>query len=79
MAENKKKKLPRSLRKFIRKEKARIRREVLDLKEQERLISESYGKIFKNLKKEPKEIKNPIQKKDETFSFKKEKTAAKNI
>lgn len=41
-------KFPKSLRKFIRKEKARIRREVLDLKEQERLISELYQKILKN-------------------------------
>ncbi len=37
-----KKKLPKSLRKFIRREKARIRREVLDLKKQEELISELY-------------------------------------
>jgi hypothetical protein len=42
-----KKKLPKSIRKFIRKEKARIRREVLDLKEQEKLISELYQKILK--------------------------------
>lgn len=38
--------LPKSIRKYIRREKARIRREVLDLKEQERLISELYKKIF---------------------------------
>lgn len=38
----KKKRLPRSLRKFIRKEKARIRREVFDLKEQEKKIQELY-------------------------------------
>ncbi|MBZ9578690.1 hypothetical protein KJA14_02460 [Patescibacteria group bacterium] len=44
------KRLPKSLRKFIRKEKARIRREVLDLKEQERLIQELYKKFFENLK-----------------------------
>ena len=44
-----KKKLPKSLRKFIRREKARIRREVLDLKEQERLINELYQKILKQL------------------------------
>ncbi len=37
-----KKKLPRSLRKYIRQEKARIRREVLDIKEQERLIQGLY-------------------------------------
>ena len=33
-------KLSKSTRKFIREEKARIRRKVLDLKEQEKLISE---------------------------------------
>ncbi len=41
------KKLPKSIRKFIREEKARIRREVLDLKEQEKLINELYQKFFK--------------------------------
>ena len=40
-------KLPKSIRKYIRKEKARIRREILDLKEQEKLISELYKKFFK--------------------------------
>jgi len=40
--------LPKSLRKYIRKEKARIRREVLDLKGQERLIQELYKKFSKN-------------------------------
>ncbi len=46
------KKLPKSIRKYIRKEKARIRREVLDLKEQKRLINELYQKFLskKNLK-----------------------------
>jgi len=34
------KKLSKSIRKFIRKEKARIRREVLDLKEQQKLVNE---------------------------------------
>ena len=47
----KKKKLPKSLRKFIRKEKARIRREVLDLKEQEKLIGEVYQRFAKQNKK----------------------------
>lgn len=42
-----KKRLPKSLRKFIRCEKARIRREVLDLKEQEKLINEIYQKFLK--------------------------------
>jgi hypothetical protein len=40
-------KLPKSIRKYIRKEKARIRREILDLKEQERLISQLYEKFLK--------------------------------
>jgi len=44
----KKKRLPKSLRKFIRKEKARIRREVLDIKEQEKLIQDLYKKFLKN-------------------------------
>jgi len=43
----KKKKLPKSLRKYIRQKKARIRREVLDIKEQERLINELYKKFLK--------------------------------
>ena len=41
-----KRRIPKSLRKFIRQEKARIRREVLDLNEQERLIKELYSKIL---------------------------------
>jgi len=41
------KKLPRSLRKYIRQEKARIRREVLDFKKQEELINELYKRFFK--------------------------------
>jgi len=40
-------KLPKSIRKYIRKEKARIRREISDLKEQERLIKELYQKFLK--------------------------------
>ena len=47
------KRLPKSLRKFIRKEKARIRREVLDLKEQEKLINELYQK-FTQQKRKPR-------------------------
>lgn len=43
----KKKRLPGSLRKFIRQEKARIRREVLDIKKQEELINELYQKLLK--------------------------------
>ena len=40
------KKLSKSIRKYIRSEKARIRREVLDLEKQEKLIMELYGKFL---------------------------------
>ncbi len=42
------KRLPGSLRKHIRKEKARIRREVLDLKKQNELIDQLYEKFVTN-------------------------------
>jgi len=41
-----KKRFPKSIRKFIRQEKARICREILDLNEQEKLISELYQKTL---------------------------------
>ncbi len=41
------KKMPKSLRKHIRREKARIRRENFGFKKQEELISELYQKILK--------------------------------
>jgi len=47
-----KKRMPKSLRKFIRREKARIRREILDVKEQEKLISELYQRFTKKDKKQ---------------------------
>lgn len=37
--------MPNSMRKHIRLEKARIRRQVLNLKEQDRLIDELYKKL----------------------------------
>ena len=40
--------LPKSIRKYIRKEKARIRREVLDMGKQEELINKLYEKFLKN-------------------------------
>lgn len=39
--------LPQGVRKFIRLEKARIRRTILDIKEQERLIKELSNKFIK--------------------------------
>ena len=46
-----KKKRPQSLRKHIRYEKARIRRDVLSLKKQKELIVELYQKLIKQPKK----------------------------
>jgi len=43
----KRKRMPKSLRKHIRQEKARIRREILDIKKQEELISALYQKLIK--------------------------------
>ena len=42
--------MPKSIRKFIRREKARIRREVLDVKKQEELIEGIYKKFSKEKK-----------------------------
>lgn len=42
-----KKRLPKSMRKHIRQEKARIRREVLNLKKQKELINQLYKKFLK--------------------------------
>ena len=42
-----KKKLPKSIRKYISKEKARIRREFSDIKKQEEFIKELYQKHLK--------------------------------
>lgn len=47
------KKLPGSIRKFIRKEKARLRRSLLDYKECERLIGELYLKLNKQFIRTP--------------------------
>jgi len=41
------KRLPKSLRKFIRSAKAKIRREVLDLAEQKKRIDELYKNLIK--------------------------------
>jgi len=56
----KSKKLPRSIRKHIRKEKARIRREVFDIKEQEKLISELYVRFKQRQSPPPKKKKQLI-------------------
>lgn len=51
------KKLPKSLRKYIRQEKARIRRDVLDIKEQEKQIQELYPVRKPKLESEDKKNK----------------------
>jgi hypothetical protein len=45
------KKMPKSIRKFISREKASIRRKILDVKKQKELIEEMYSKINKENKK----------------------------
>jgi len=47
----KRKRLPKSIRKYIRQQKARIRREILDLEKQNKKINELYEK-FKALPKD---------------------------
>jgi hypothetical protein len=57
----KRKRMPKGLRKHIRQEKARIRRETLDFKKQEELIKEIYQKVSK--KDEDKRNLQPSDKK----------------
>jgi len=59
------KRLPQSLKKYIRKEKARIRREFLDWDKQRELIDQLYSKAFKKSKSNDSEslnIKSKTQK-----------------
>jgi len=53
------KKMPKSLRKYIRQEKARIRRQVFDFKKQKELIDQLYKKF---LKEKPKESASSAKK-----------------
>jgi hypothetical protein len=46
-----KKRLPKSIRKFIRREKARIRREVFGLEKQKKVLEELYQKLNPKKKK----------------------------
>lgn len=50
-------KLPKSLRIFVRLEKARIRRGILDLKEQEHKIAELYKTVLQGMQKK---IREPV-------------------
>lgn len=48
-------KISKGFRKFLRKKKAEIRRQILDIAEQEKMIKQLYENIAKNF---PSEIKN---------------------
>lgn len=50
--------MPKSIRKFIRLEKARIRRDVLSVKEQNNKIEDIYAKFSKETIKESKKNEN---------------------
>ncbi len=52
--------MPKSVRKFIRREKARIRSQFLDVKEQESKIKQIYQK-FSKTKNKNKLIKKPAE------------------
>jgi hypothetical protein len=45
MTRKKEKRLPKSIRKYIRREKARLRREILDLKKQKEEIAKIYDRF----------------------------------
>lgn len=77
------KRLPRSIRKFIRKEKARIRREVFDIGEQEKLIEELYSGFIPERREESKveevEVKKAGTKKKKGKAEKKKSKIQKDI
>jgi len=49
--EKRDKKLPKSIRKHLRQEKARLRRDVLDSKEQKKQINDLYKRVSTDLPK----------------------------
>ena len=60
------KRLPKSIRKYIRKEKARIRKQVFSIEEQEKLIDNLYKRFLKEPSKESKSKETKEIKKRET-------------
>jgi len=46
----KKKRLPRSVRLFLRKEKSRLNREILSNEEKEEIIKKLYEKMFRKIR-----------------------------
>ena len=73
--------LPKSIKKFIRKEKTRIRREILSLEEQQKLVDQLYerflGEGAEREKEEVKDKKDNKAKKDS--KAKKEANSVKPI
>lgn len=49
MPVTKRRKMSKSIRKYIRKEKSRIRREVLDIKQQEEQIQQLLSRYYKSV------------------------------
>jgi len=77
-----KKRLPKSLRKFIRSQKALIRSRVLDFKKQEELITELYKKLLKPIVEpnQDQEAKNREDKKEmKVKEIKEIKVKTKNL
>jgi len=66
--------MPKSLRKFIRFEKARIRRDILEVKDQESLIGKLYDSLAKKEKtaSEPGVIDNKAKEKEKNIKPKKQ-------
>ena len=60
------KRLPKSIRKYIRKEKACIRKQVFSIEEQEKLIDNLYKRFLKEPSKESKNKETKEIKKRET-------------
>ncbi len=60
------KRLPKSIRKYIRKEKACIRKQVFSIEEQEKLIDNLYKRFLKEPSKESKSKETKEIKKRET-------------
>ncbi len=73
------KKLSKSIKKYIRQEKARIRRETFDIEERKKLIDNLYNRILSPPKQEKKKIpKKTDKKKEKEPKVKKEQKSDKN-
>lgn len=69
-------KIPKSVKKFIRKEKARIKREILDVEEQAKAIAKLYERVLEQLKKK-KSSKEAMSEKPEKKKVEKNKKVTK--